>query len=99
MLVLILPRKDGNFSGKEGHTDIQPSTKPGIEPWTFGLGDTDRTTAPTPPHEARQPERELLCSMQINWKQSLGSLAMFISSLTENMVFSVTSLNVVSNRA
>ena len=37
-----------NFSGKGGHTDIQPSTRPGIGPGTFGLGGKDLTTAPTP---------------------------------------------------
>ena len=26
-----------NFSGKEGHTDIQPSTRPGIEPGNLHL--------------------------------------------------------------
>ena len=30
-----------NFSGKEGHPNIQPSTRPGIEPGTLGLGDRD----------------------------------------------------------
>ena len=38
-----------NFSGKEGHTDIQPLTMPGIEPGTIGLGGRDLTTVPTPP--------------------------------------------------
>ena len=27
-----------NFIGKEGHPNIQPSTRPGIEPGTSGLG-------------------------------------------------------------
>ena len=40
------PRKDGklselNFSGKEGRLNIQPSTRPGIEPGTSGLGGRD----------------------------------------------------------
>ena len=30
-----------NFSGKEGHSNIQPSTRPGIEPGTSGLGGRD----------------------------------------------------------
>ena len=30
-----------NFSGKEGHPNIQPSTRPGIEPGTSGLGGRD----------------------------------------------------------
>ena len=30
-----------NFSGKEGHPNIQPSTRPGIEPGTTGLGGRD----------------------------------------------------------
>ena len=30
-----------NFSGKEGHPNIQPLTRPGIEPGTSGLGDRD----------------------------------------------------------
>ena len=34
---------------KEGHTDIQPSARPGIEPGTYGLGGRDLTTVPTPP--------------------------------------------------
>ena len=38
-----------NLSGKEGHTDIQPLMRPGIEPGTFRLGGRDLTTAPTPP--------------------------------------------------
>ena len=38
-----------NFSGKEGHPNIQPSTRPGIKPGTSGLGGRDLTTAPTPP--------------------------------------------------
>ena len=35
-----------NFNGKEGHPNIQPSTRTGIEPGTSGLGGRD---APTPP--------------------------------------------------
>ena len=39
-----------NFSGKEGQPNIQPLTRPGIEPGTAsGLGGKDLTTAPTPP--------------------------------------------------
>ena len=38
-----------NLSGKEGNTDIQLLTRPGIEPGTFGFGGRDPTTAPTPP--------------------------------------------------
>ena len=38
-----------NLSGKEGHTDIQPSTRSGTEPGTFGLGGRDLNPAPTPP--------------------------------------------------
>ena len=30
-----------NFSGKEGHPNIQPSTRPGIELETSGLGGKD----------------------------------------------------------
>ena len=30
-----------NFSGKEGHPNIQPSTRPEIEPGTSGLGGRD----------------------------------------------------------
>ena len=30
-----------NFSGKEGHPNIQPSTRPRIEPGTSGLGGRD----------------------------------------------------------
>ena len=30
-----------NFSGKQGHPNIQPSTRPGIELGTLGLGDRD----------------------------------------------------------
>ena len=30
-----------NFSGKEGQPNIQPSTRPGIEPGTSGLGGRD----------------------------------------------------------
>ena len=30
-----------NFSGKEGHPNIQPSTRPGIELGTSGLGGRD----------------------------------------------------------
>ena len=30
-----------NFSGKEGHPNVQPSTRPGIEPGTSGLGGRD----------------------------------------------------------
>ena len=30
-----------NFSEKEGHPNIQPSTRPGIEPGTSGLGGRD----------------------------------------------------------
>ena len=30
-----------NFSGKGGHPNIQPSTRPGIEPGTLGLGGRD----------------------------------------------------------
>ena len=30
-----------SFSGKEGHPNIQPSTRPGIEPGTSGLGGRD----------------------------------------------------------
>ena len=37
------------FSGKEGHPNIQSSTRPGVEPGTSGLGDRDLTTVPTPP--------------------------------------------------
>ena len=29
------------YGGKEGHTNIQPSTRPGIEPGTSGLGGRD----------------------------------------------------------
>ena len=39
------PRKDGKLSelsGKEGHPNIQPSTRPGIELGTSGLGGRDR---------------------------------------------------------
>ena len=38
-----------NFSGKEGHSNIQLSTRPGIESGTSELGGRDLTTAPTPP--------------------------------------------------
>ena len=38
-----------NFSGKEGHSNNQPSIRPGIDPGTSGLGGRDLTTAPTPP--------------------------------------------------
>ena len=42
MLILILPTERiescVNFIGKEGHPNIQPSTRPGIEPGTSGLG-------------------------------------------------------------
>ena len=43
MLVLILPTPGGwrswvNFSGKEGHPNVKPSTRPGIELGTSGLG-------------------------------------------------------------
>ena len=38
-----------NFSGKEGHPNIQPSTRTGIQPGTSALGGRDLTTAPTPP--------------------------------------------------
>ena len=34
MLVLILPTPEVNYSRKEGHPNIQPSTRPGIEPGT-----------------------------------------------------------------
>ena len=37
-----------NFSGKEGHPNIQTSTRPGIKPGTSGLGGKDLITAPTP---------------------------------------------------
>ena len=43
-----------NFCGKEGHPNIQPSTRPGIEPGTSGLGGRDLTTAPTPPLKTRK---------------------------------------------
>ena len=39
------PRKDGKLSelsGKEGHPNIQPSIRPGIELGTSGLGGRDR---------------------------------------------------------
>ena len=38
-----------NFSAKEGHPNIQPSTRPGIELGTSGLGGRDLNTVPTPP--------------------------------------------------
>ena len=38
-----------NFSGKEGHPNIQPSTRPRVEPGTSGFGGRDLTTGPTPP--------------------------------------------------
>ena len=31
-----------NFSGKEGHQNIPPSTRPGIEPGTSGVGGRTR---------------------------------------------------------
>ena len=34
-----------NFSGKERHPNIQPSTRPGIEQETSGLGGRELTTA------------------------------------------------------
>ena len=43
-----------NFSGKESHPNIQPSTKPGIEPETSGFGGRDLTTVPIPPLQVAQ---------------------------------------------
>ena len=39
-----------NFSGKEGHPNIQPSTRPGIEPGTSGLGGRDLNPSAPPLH-------------------------------------------------
>ena len=39
-----------NFSGKEGHPNIQPSTRPGIEPGTSGLGGRDLNHCANPNH-------------------------------------------------
>ena len=54
MLALISPTPGWveswvNFRGKDGHPNIQTSTRPGIEPETSGLGGRDLITAPTPP--------------------------------------------------
>ena len=39
---------DLDFSGKEGQPNIEPSTRPGIEPGTSGLGGRDRTNCSNP---------------------------------------------------
>ena len=52
-----------NFSGKEGHTDIQPSTRRGLNLGTFGLGGRDLTIAPT------SPSNPSVCRL---WPTSLG---------------------------
>ena len=54
ILVFILPIPEGwkaewTLAGKKVTQIIQPSTRPGIEPGSLGLGDRDLTTAPTPP--------------------------------------------------
>ena len=44
-----------NFSGKEGNSNIQPSTRLGIELGNSGLGGTDLATAPTPSFDEGKP--------------------------------------------
>ena len=43
-----------NFSGKEGHPNIQPSTRLVIEPGISGQGGRDLTIAPTSPLYLRE---------------------------------------------
>ena len=47
-----------NFSGKEGHPNIQPSTRPGIEPGTSGLGGRDLNHCANPSAKEIQTEKK-----------------------------------------
>ena len=70
-----------NFSEKEGHTDIQPSTRPGIEPGTFRLEGRDLPTASTLrcmniplPNNLRPIRAQLKGSKKLNTEMLEGSL-------------------------
>ena len=62
-----------NFSGKEGHPNIQTSTRPGIKPGTSGLGGKDLITAPTPT-AAKQRKKTKKTTIKLNVPEGGGVL-------------------------
>ena len=70
-----------NLNRKEGHLNMQPSTKPIIGPGTSGLRGRDLTTGPTPPLfnatvmiEFNFEELELILTNLFNVHLSLAAL-------------------------